>query len=215
MIENISYYIWERKKTNGKVLTDDDLRRIYGVLCGAYGIIVNLVLFVFKFAVSFICDSKAVLADGVHSLADSIASVAVLLSFTAAKAKYAETAASLAVCFILIYGGIKNASVALMNIVNPQTVEFSVVGVVLLTVSLFAKIYMSVFNKKASKKINSKALGASFADSFCDTVSTLSSLFSVVAAAFTTANFDAYCTLSVAVIMIFAGFFVVISNFKG
>ncbi len=205
MMDFVYYIIIKKKLESGKSLSKCNSRRIYGMICSAYGILMNLLLCVFKMVVCRLCGSKAAFADAVHSLADSLASCAVLTGFAASKYKYAETAASLAVCFLLVCGGIKNVCNAFVHMASPEKVDFSVMGVVLLSFSLFMKIYMSVFNRKSAQKLNSRALNASFADSLCDTLSTSASLMSVIAAGFTNANIDAYCTLAVAVIMIVAG----------
>ena len=68
--------------------TDDPaVRRAYGVLCGAVGIFLNLVLFGIKYAAGVISGSIAITADAFNNLSDAGSSVVTLLGFKLAAKK--------------------------------------------------------------------------------------------------------------------------------
>ena len=66
------------------------VRRAYGILCSAYGIILNIVLCLFKLAASSLCGSVAIAVDAVHNLTDSASSAVSLLSFFLSGQKKSE-----------------------------------------------------------------------------------------------------------------------------
>ena len=62
--------------------TDDPaVRRAYGVLCGAVGIILNRVLFGIKYAAGVISGSIAITADAFNNLSDAGTSLVTIIGF--------------------------------------------------------------------------------------------------------------------------------------
>lgn len=66
---------------------DPAVRRAYGVLCGAVGIFLNLLLFALKTVAGTITGSIAVTADAFNNLSDAGSSVITLLGFRLAAQK--------------------------------------------------------------------------------------------------------------------------------
>ena len=63
------------------------VRRAYGVLCGAVGIALNLLLFTGKFLAGLLSGSIAITADAFNNLSDAGSSVVTLLGFKLAAQK--------------------------------------------------------------------------------------------------------------------------------
>jgi len=61
--------------------SDAAVRRAYGVLCGAVGIVINLLLFALKLFAGTLAGSVAVTADAFNNLSDAGASIVTLLGF--------------------------------------------------------------------------------------------------------------------------------------
>lgn len=61
--------------------SDAAVRRAYGVLCGAVGIAINLLLFALKLFAGTLAGSVAVTADAFNNLSDAGASIVTLLGF--------------------------------------------------------------------------------------------------------------------------------------
>ena len=57
------------------------LRQGYGVLCGAVGIVLNLLLFLVKLLAGLVSGSIAIVADAVNNLSDAASSVVTLAGF--------------------------------------------------------------------------------------------------------------------------------------
>ena len=62
-------------------VSDAAVRRAYGVLCGAVGIVLNLLLFAGKALAGIISGSIAITADAFNNLSDAGSSVVTLLGF--------------------------------------------------------------------------------------------------------------------------------------
>ena len=67
--------------------SDAAVRRAYGVLCGAVGIAINLLLFALKLFAGTLAGSVAVTADAFNNLSDAGSSVVTLVGFKLAGQK--------------------------------------------------------------------------------------------------------------------------------
>ena len=72
---------------NHEQVTDPAVRRQYGVLCGAVGIGLNLLLFLGKFFAGTISGSIAITADAFNNLSDAGSSIVTILGFKLAGQK--------------------------------------------------------------------------------------------------------------------------------
>ena len=72
-------------KTEGK--TETEIRKAYGILCGAVGIGLNILLFLLKFLAGTISGSIAITADAFNNLSDAGSSVVTTLGFQLAGQK--------------------------------------------------------------------------------------------------------------------------------
>ena len=200
---------------NGQNYDAPCVRRAYGILCSTYGIILNIVLCLFKFAASSLCGSVAIAVDAIHNLTDSASSAVSLLSFFLSGQKKSENfplgkgrieyVAGFIISVVLIATGVEAAKSATTKIINPEPVSFSVVSLALLILSVLTKFYMAHFNSHYGKKISSAALKASATDCLCDCISTFIAIIAMVSANFTHFNTDAWGGLAVSMFIVFAG----------
>ena len=119
-------------KSDGK--SPAQLRTAYGILCGAVGIGLNLLLFLGKFFAGTLSGSVAITADAFNNLSDAGSSVVTLLGFRiAAKAPdpghpfghgRAEYLSGLAVSMLILLMGVELAKESLNKILHPALVEF-------------------------------------------------------------------------------------------
>lgn len=211
MIEIISDFFIKRHD-----ITDlSHSRRIYGTVCSLSGIFLNLVLFVMKLTASVFSGSVAAAVDAVHNLTDSASSCVTLISFIVAGKKKTkkypmglgriEYVAGFIVSVVLISAGLELAKVSFSKIITPEPVTFSLLSVVMLSVSFFVKLYMAVYNRRISRKISSAALSAASTDCLCDSIATLVATLAVILVEFTSFNTDAWGGLIVSLFILFAG----------
>ena len=167
-------------KSDGK--SPAQLRTAYGILCGAVGIGLNLLLFLGKFFAGALSGSVAITADAFNNLSDAGSSVVTLLGFRiAAKAPdpghpfghgRAEYLSGLAVSMLILLMGVELAKESLNKILHPALVEFSWLVIGILAASICVKLYMAMYNRSLGKKLSAPALLAAAADSLGDCMST-------------------------------------------
>ena len=196
-------------------VTDPAVRRAYGSLCGFVGIALNLLLFAGKFFAGIISGSIAVTADAFNNLSDAGSSVITLLGFCLAGKKpdpdhpfghgRMEYVSGLVVAALILLMGVELGKSSFEKILHPAAVDFSVLAIVILAVSVVIKLYMSFYNSAVGKKINSAAMLATAADSRSDAISTAAVLAAMLVAKFTALQIDGYVGMIVAVLILIAG----------
>ena len=194
---------------------DPATRRAYGVLCGAVGILLNILLFAGKFIAGSLAKSVAVTADAFNNLADAGSSVITMIGFRLAGQKpdkehpfghgRFEYIAGLLVSAAIILMGVELLKTSVEKIIAPQAVEFSVLTALILVFSVAVKIYMAVYNGSLGKKLASPALAAAARDSLSDSIATAVVLVSSAVGHFLEINIDGWCGAAVAVFVLRAG----------
>lgn len=192
------------------------VRTAYGKLAGFVGIVCNFILFVAKILIGTISGSVSITADAVNNLSDASSSIVSLLGFKLAE-KPADTEhpyghgryeylSALSVAVIIILIGFELFKTSIGKIINPSTVNFSWVLVIVLSLSIIIKLWMMVFNNKLGKAIKSDTLIATAQDSRNDVISTLAVLIAAIVSEFTSLQLDGWIGLCVAAFILVSGF---------
>ena len=192
--------------------SDAAVRRAYGVLCGAVGIAINLLLFALKLFAGTLAGSVAVTADAFNNLSDAGASIVTLLGFRLAGQKpdpehpfghgRLEYISGLIVSIVILLMGFELLRDAVGAILHPEAVECSVLTVAILLVSICAKFYMYCYNRGVGKKISAAAMQATAADSLSDCAATAAVLLSTLAGHFLHWQIDGWCGIVVAALVL-------------
>ena len=193
-----------------------DLRTAYGTLCSVLGIVLNLLLFAFKFLAGLLSSSIAITADAFNNLSDAGSSLVTLFGFRLASQKpdpdhpfghgRIEYLSGLAVSLMILLMGFELGKSSLDKILHPAPVDSSPVVVLILCVSIAVKLYMSFYNRAVCKKIGSAAMEATAADSLGDSIATTAVLIATLVAHFTGLMIDGWCGAVVACFIFYAGF---------
>ncbi len=199
-----------------KDMKSDETRRKYGLLCGACGIFLNLLLFALKIFVGTLTGSVAVTADAVNNISDAGSSVVTMVGFRLAGKKpdpehpfghgRMEYISGLIVAMFIFVMGYELLSSSVDAITNPQPTELSIASVAILAVSVVIKLYMFFYNRAVGKKIGSAAMVATASDSIGDAIATLAVLISLAVMHFTDWMIDGYIGILVACFILFAGY---------
>lgn len=195
--------------------SDAAVRRAYGVLCGAVGIVINLLLFALKLFAGTLAGSVAITADAFNNLSDAGASIVTLLGFRLAGQKpdpehpfghgRLEYISGLIVSIVILLMGFELLRDAVGAILHPEAVECSVLTVAILLISICAKFYMYCYNRGVGKKINAAAMQATAADSLSDCAATAAVLLSTLVGYFLHWQIDGWCGLVVSLLILWAG----------
>ena len=192
------------------------VRRAYGTLSGMVGIALNLLLSVLKLLAGVLSGSIAITADALNNLSDAGSQVVTLISFKIA-AKPAdrdhpfgharmEYIASMIVSFLILMVGVELFRESVNGILHPAAdAVFSDLTLVILGISIVAKIWLFFFNRTVGKRIDSSVMIATAIDSISDAGATAAVLVSALISRFFGIRTDAYMGLLVSLLIFVAG----------
>lgn len=191
------------------------VREGYGTVTSIVGIIVNVLLFIGKFAVGTIFGSVAISADAINNLSDAGSSFISLISFKISSKPAdrehpfgharIEYIASMAVGVIVILIGFDLLKESFFKVLDPEPMSKSYLVIAVLVCSILAKLWLGLFYRNISVKIDSELLKAASADSFSDVLSTGATLVSALVWMIFDFNIDALVGLAVSVFILIAG----------
>ena len=95
---------------------------------------------------------------------------------------------------------------SVVKIFHPQSMECSVVTIIILLASILIKIYMYLYNRSIGQKIESVVMTATATDSLSDSIATSVVLVSTFIYLLTNINIDAYCGVLVGLFILYSGF---------
>ena len=192
-----------------------ELRKAYGVLCGAVGIGLNAMLFLGKFFAGAISGSIAITADAFNNLSDAGSSFVTLMGFQLAGQKpdsdhpfghgRIEYLSGLAVSMLILLMGFELAKSSISKILHPAPVEFSPLVLGILCVSIAVKLYMSFYNRRLGKQLDSAAMLATAVDSLSDSVATSAVLIATLVGHFSGLMIDGWVGAVVALFILWSG----------
>ena len=192
------------------------VRGAYGILFGAVGIFLNILLFGFKLAAGLISGSIAITADALNNIADSGSSAITMIGFKLSGKKpdpdhpfghgRIEYISGLIVSLAILVMGFELGITSVGKIFNPSEVEFSVIIIVILAVSIAVKLGMFLDGLHIAKLIDSAAIKATAKDSISDAITTSVVLISTILSRFTDFNADAWGGSIVALFILYSGF---------
>ncbi len=201
-------------KPEGK--TEAQVRKGYGVLCGAVGVCLNLLLFLGKLLAGLASGSIAVVADAVNNLSDAGSSIVTLLGFHLAEQKpdhdhpfghgRAEYLSGLVVAMLILLMGFELAQSSVGKILNPVPAEGGWRVTATLCAAIAVKVYMAFYNRWIGKRIGSTAMEAAALDSLGDCAATSVVLLASLVERYTDLVLDGWGGLLVALFILWSGF---------
>lgn len=204
---------------NNTSYEDKKVRHSYTMLAGIVGIVLNVVLFLLKYAMGIISGSIAVKSSAFEHLSDSASSVITLFGSKLA-AKPAdkdhpfghgrfEYIAAFVISAIIIVVSLQLLEHSIIKIFKPDEIVFSYIVIASLIISIVIKFWMSSFNMKIGKRISSNVLIATAVDSRNDTISTFITLISVVVSPYIDFPLDGILGLVVSALIFKNGFMLI------
>lgn len=209
--------LWFLRLFYGKHFTSNaEKRSSIGKFCGLVGIIFNTLLSAGKIFAGLLVHSLAILADGFNNLTDAGSSILTLIGFKLSEkpadkdhpfghARY-EYLASLFIAVIILFIGYELIKSSIQKIITPEVVNFSLVAIIVLSVSIIIKVLLAIYNFALSKIIFSDALKGTAIDNRNDAISTTIVLISLIINEFTPLNIDGYTGCAVAIFIIYSAF---------
>lgn len=201
---------------------DPAVRDKCGRVAGAVGIVTNFLLFLMKIIVGTVFHSVSVTADAVNNLTDSGSSVVTLIGFKMASKPADEKhpfgharieyLSGVIVSFIVIFLGLQLGMSSIEKILTPEENALTPVALVVLVISILAKLWQCLFYRKVGRMIKSESVEATSKDSRNDVIATSVVLIGAVITMLTGVNLDGYMGAAVALFIVFSGVQLTIST---
>lgn len=196
------------------ILTPAERARV-GALAGGVGICTNLLLSCIKFVAGTLSGSVSITADAANNLSDAGSSLLTLVGFRlSAKpadkehpyghARY-EYLTGLAVSCLILLIGLSFLKESLLSFFDDNQTVMSWLPLVILGVSIFAKLGQWWFYRRVAIGIHSESLHASAVDSLSDTIMTTVVLAGALIRRFVGWEVDGIVGSAVAVFIIISG----------
>ena len=195
---------------------DRNVREKYGMLSSITGVIVNILLSVFKLIIGVIASSMSIISDALNNISDAGSSIVTMLGFKMSQKKVdadhpwghgrMEYISAFIVDILIILVGFELLQSSVDKIINPELPSISNVTIILLVVAILVKLWLFVFYKKIAKTISSAAIKGNAYDSISDSISTFAVLVSALVAKFMSISIDGYVSLLVSVFILITGF---------
>ncbi len=200
---------------NRQDVEDPSVRQAYGVLCGAVGIGLNLILFGLKSFVGVMSASIAITADAFNNLSDAASSLVTLIGFRMSGQKpdhdhpfghgRIEYLAGFVVSCLILLMALELLKTSAEKIVHPDVPAFHPLIPILLSVSILVKLYMYGYNRAVAARIRSAAMRAAAADSISDVFATAVVLAAALTEHFSGIHIDGWCGLLVGLFIGYSG----------
>ena len=191
------------------------VRQAYGVLSGAVGIGLNILLFLGKWIAGTLSGSIAITADAFNNLSDAGSSIITLIGFRLSGQApdpehpfghgRMEYISGLLVSVAILVMGFELIWSSFGKLRDPEPIESSALVLGILLASILVKVYMFYYNRSMSKKLDSAAMKATSVDSLSDTVATTLVLIATVISKYTGLILDGWFGILVGIFIVYTG----------
>lgn len=148
------------------------------VKISVYGIIVNIVLVVFKAVVGLVVNSISIILDALNNLTDAMSSIVTIVGVKLAGKRpdtkhpfgygRVEYFSAVIVAMIVLMAGLVALEESVMKIIKPEEADYSVTSLVIVAVAVLVKLIFGRFVKRKGEELNSRSLVASGVDAISD-----------------------------------------------
>ena len=191
------------------------VRQAYGVLSGAVGIGLNILLFLGKWIAGTLSGSIAITADAFNNLSDAGSSIITLIGFRLSGQApdpehpfghgRMEYISGLLVSVAILVMGFELIWSSFGKLRDPEPIESSALVLGILLASILVKVYMFYYNRSLSKKLDGAAMKATSVDSLSDTVATTLVLIATVISKYTGLILDGWFGILVGIFIVYTG----------
>ena len=192
-----------------------EVRNKYATLSSITGIVVNVLLSIFKLIIGLISNSMSIISDALNNVSDAGSSIVTLIGFKLSQKKVdanhpwghgrMEYITGFFVDIFIILVGFELLQSSVEKILHPELPSISNITIILLVVAILAKLWLFIFYRKIAKTIDSAAIKGTAYDSISDSISTLAVLISAFVARFAGISIDGYVSLLVSFFILITG----------
>ena len=192
------------------------VRAKYGLLEGWVSIVINLLLFFIKGVLGLATKSISLIADAIHTLADTATSIVVIIGFKIAKKPSdkehpfghgrMEAVSTLIVAVLLIIAGVEFLESSIGRIIHPTPVSTSWLVLIVISITIIIKELLAQFAKELGIMIDSRTLEADFLHHRSDVIATALVVVALIASRYGYTRIDGFAGILVSLIIIYSGY---------
>ena len=208
-------YLWKKFVKDYENYKDPEVRDRYTRLTGTLGILTNSFLCVVKIILGVAINSIAVVADGAHDMADSVAALITLIGARIARKPAdkdhpygharVEYLASLVVSAIILIVGFELLKNSIDKCIHPQPTAFSWLMVCFMLFAILLKGSQALFTIATGKHIRSLPVIAAGTDNRNDVISSIIIVIGMLIHRFAGVNLDGYMGCIVSLFILYSG----------
>lgn len=179
------------------------------------GILVNIVLAIFKAVVGLLSHSIAITLDAINNLSDALSSLITIvgtkLSMMRPNKKHPlgygriEYLTAAIIACLVLYAGITSLIESIKTIINPGKPHYSLVTLFIVFVGVITKIILGEYTKKQGKRLHSDSLINSGEDARFDAIISSATLLAAILFIFTSFSIEAYLAAVISIFIIKSG----------
>lgn len=183
---------------------------------GVIGILVNVLLAIFKLIIGLLSNSIAILLDAINNLSDALSSIIIIvgtkLALKPANKKHplgygrVEYLSAMLIAGIVLLAGATSLVEAVKKIINPVTTNYSTMTLTIIVVAIGAKLLLGIYTRKKGMETDSNSLIASGSDALFDSIVTLTTLIGAAVMLIWNVNIDGWLGAVISAVIIKAGF---------
>jgi len=179
------------------------------------GIFTNLLLGIIKITLGFLTNSIAIMSDAVNNFSDSISAIITIITMQVASKGATkkhpfgfgrvEYFSGAIIAAIVLITGAEFLKVSVVRIFQVEKTNFSLLAIIILIISIVAKIILGKYTKKIGTVYHSVALIASGDDALSDAVITAVTLFGALITLISGYNLDGILGVFVSLVILKTG----------
>ena len=179
------------------------------------GILANVILVIFKAIAGAISGSIAIVLDAVNNLSDALSSVITIVGVKLARKKpnekypfgfgRIEYFSTIIISALILFAGGTSLKESIVKIIHPEMPTYTVLTVIIIVVSMAAKLVMGFYVKNQGIKYNSDALIASGNEAKFDFFISASTLLGAIVTFLFKITIDGWIGAVISVFIIKAG----------
>lgn len=166
------------------------------------GIIVNLLLVIFKAFVGFLSNSIAIILDAVNNLSDALSSIITIIGTKLSSKKpdkehpyghgRIEYFSAMIIAIIVLLAGLSSLKESIEKIIEPVRANYRIASIIVVVLAIFVKYFFGTYVKKEGERLKSGSLIASGVDALGDSVISISTLIAALVSIFLKLNIEGY-----------------------
>ena len=180
------------------------------------GIVVNVILVIFKTIIGIVTNSIAIILDAVNNLSDTLSSTITIVGMKLSSKKpdkehpyghgRIEYISSVLIAMIILIAGVTSLKESVMKVIEKQEAQYTIPSIIIVFVGVFVKFFFGNYVKKKGKELNSGSLVASGIDAISDSVISLSTFIATIVSFVWHISIEGYLGIVISVLIIKTAF---------